>query len=200
MFLFSLSEVHFSEARMKRVSTRKYDSQSFPEMLEAIKTGKYIVKKPDGIKYKQKETWEKWCLVYDEADQLVKDFFYCRSCSTIYNLILANSGRCLKTHAAECVGAQNTDSRIDNHFTTVFDPTKRRKISQEDKFAVKEASINFVVGDMRPISSIKGDGLMSLLSTMTRIGAKYGEMSEKALTQSRVVPGRQTVRYSCSKS
>lgn len=45
----------FFEGKMKRVSIRKYDKQSFPKILDAIKTGKYTVKKPDGPKYIHKK-------------------------------------------------------------------------------------------------------------------------------------------------
>lgn len=179
---------------MKRTINRKYDSQNFPEMLEAIQSGKYTVKQPEGPKYKQKETWKKWRLIYDEAEQLVKNFFYCISCCAIYNLILANSGRCLKTHATECVGRQDVENCIDEHFMPVFQLAKRRKISAVDKLTVKEAVVKFVVSDMRPISSIQCDGLLSLMSEMTRMGAKYGVMTEDDLNKSRVVPSRQTVR------
>lgn len=110
-------------------------------------------------------------------------------------MVLANSGRCLKTHALECVGSEGTDNnRINQHFTPIFQPKKRRKITLEDKLEVKEAAISFVVSDLRPISAVNGTGLANLLSKMTKIGAKYGEMTEEDLEQCRIVPSRQSVR------
>lgn len=178
----------------KRHSARKYDQQKFPEILAAIRDGKYSVRKPVGPKYRQENTWEKWRLIFDEADNVIKDYFYCVSCSSIYNLKLANSGRCLKVHAIECIGPENSKDHIDEHFSPAYQPAKKRKIAREDKIAVKEAATDFVVSDMRPICSIGGKGITSLLATMTRIGAKYGAMSLEDLEHSKLVPSRYTVR------
>lgn len=59
-----------------------------------------------------------------------------------------------------------------------------------------QSSMNYIVNDMRPISSLNGDGLNSLLSKMTFIGAKYGEMTEKELAASGLIPSRQKVNHS----
>lgn len=163
-------------ARMKRCSTRKYDQQKFPDILEAIKSGKYSVKKPDGPRYKQAETWKKWRMIFDEAGELLKNFYYCETCSAIYNLNVSNSGKCLKVHTMECVAIAKDETRIDNHFSAIYNPSKKINISTEHRRKVTQAAMNFVVKDMRPISSINGNGLNQLLSAMTAIGAKYGEM------------------------
>lgn len=152
------------------------------------------MQKPTGSKYRQKETWDKWRLIIDEAGDVIKDFFYCSCCSAIYNIKLANSGRCLKTHATECVRPSNDENHIDDHFAPVFLQAKKKKITREDKLAVKEAAIDFVVVDMRPIRAIKGAGLHSLLSKFTFMGAKYGAMSVEDLVQSKLVPSQSTVR------
>lgn len=55
--------------------------------------------------------------------------------------------------------------------------------------------MNYIVNDMRPISSLNGDGLNSLLSGMTFIGAKYGGMDEKELAASGLIPSRQKVNH-----
>lgn len=176
---------------MKRATNRKYESQKFPEILSAIKSGKYSVKKPKGSKFKRAETWEKWRLIYNEADELLKDYYYCDSCSVIYNLDVSKSGKCLKVHAMEC--RSEKVARIDEHFSKVFNPVKKKKISNESRNEVTQAVINFVVKDMRPISSIEGDGLNNLLSTMTSIGARYGEMGESEMNVSGILPSRQKV-------
>lgn len=163
-------------------------------MFDAIKSGKYSVQKPIGPKYRQQGTWEKWRLILDEAEDVIKDFFYCVSCSSIYNLKLANSVRCLKVHALECIGPANVENHIDDHFSPEYHPTKKRKVLKCDKLSVKEAAVDFVVSDLRPICSINGAGLNKLLSTMTFMGSKYGAMSVKDLAQMRLVPSRQTVR------
>lgn len=172
---------------------RKYDAQSFPEMLVAIKEGKYTIAKPTGPKYKSEETWAKWRQILDEADAVIKDFYFCISCTAIYNIDISSSGRCLKKHAMKCVGPSEEENRIYDHFSTVFQASKKRKIVREDKTAVKEAAINFIVTDMRPIVSINGNGLCSLLAAMTQIGSKYGAMTESDLSASRIIPSRQTV-------
>lgn len=178
----------------KRVSTRKYDMQRHPELLEAIKTGKYSVRNASGSKFKQEVTWTKWRLIYDESNEQIRDHFYCSSCSKIYNLSLATSGRCLKTHALECVGPLDDDNRIDNRIDKHFTQMKKqgRKMTADDKLAIKEAALKFVIIDLRPISAINGDGLAELISTMTYMGAKYGGMTVADVKD--VIPSRQTVR------
>lgn len=174
--------------------------QSFPDMLAAIEEHKYTLVKPTGPKFKSEVTWEKWRQIFDENDVVIKDFYFCIGCSAIYNIDISNSGRCLKKHATECVGPSEVENRIDDHFTPVYHASKRRKISREDRTAVKEASIKYIVSDLRPIVSINGTGLTSLLASMTQIGAIYGAMSEKDLETSRLIPTRQTVCISvCQK-
>lgn len=174
---------------MKRFSVRKYDNQKFPDMLNAIQSGKYSVKKPTGPKYIS-TTWEKWRMIYDEADEPVKDFYFCSLCHVIYNIKLSNSGKCLKTHAVECNGNQNQD-RIDEHYAPRH--RKMKKISADHRDLLTEAIVDFVVMDMRPISSVNGPGLNKMLTKMSFIGAYYGEMSEE--NTSELVPSRQTVHH-----
>lgn len=147
---------------MKRFSTRKYDQQKFPHIIEAINSGKYTVKKPDSRKYKQTDTWAKWRMIYDEADQLMKDYYYCSCCSAIYNVNISNSGKCLKIHAMECVPIAKENDRIDTHFSSTYHPNKKRKILIEDRKSITQAALNFVVNDLRPICSMEGDGLNNL--------------------------------------
>lgn len=167
--------------------------QSFPEMLAAIAENKYTIVKPVGPKFKSEVTWEKWRQIFDENDAVIKNFYFCVGCSAIYNIDLSNSGRCLKKHAIECIGPNEEENRIDEHFGRVFQASKRRKIAPEDRNAVKEAAIKYIVSDMRPIVSINGTGLRSLLAKMTQIGSVYGAMSEKDLENNRLIPSRQTV-------
>lgn len=153
--------------------------------------------KPNGPKYKSEKTWTKWRQIFDEAEVLIKDFYFCIGCEAIYNIDIKNSGRCLKNHVDECFGKDDTRAnKIDEHFGQVFHPSKRRKISKEDKLTVKEAAIKYIVCDMRPILSIKGNGLKSLIATMTNIGAKYGAMSESDIDDCNLIPSRATVSQS----
>lgn len=179
----------------KRSGKRKYDSQSFPEILDAIRENRYSVVRPIGPKFKVEVTWAKWRQIFDEADKLIKDFYYCISCEAIYNINISNSGRCLKKHALECSGLARAANRIEDHFAPVYQASKRQKVAVEDKLAVKEAAIKYIVSDMRPIMSIKGNGLKSLLATMTSIGAKYGAMNESDLDACRLIPSRATVSH-----
>lgn len=179
----------------KRFSERKYDSQTFPEILTAIKENKYTVVRPTGPKFKSEDTWSKWRQIFDEADILIKNFYYCIVCEAIYNIDISNSGRCLKKHAIECVGSGVTENRIDDHFAPAYHASKKKKISIDDKSAVREATIKYIVCDMRPILSIKGNGLKTLLAAMTSIGAKYGAMTEHDLDTNRLIPSRATVSH-----
>lgn len=176
-----------------RFSSRKSDQQNFPEILEAIKSNKFSVVRPTGARYKSEETWSKWRFIYDESNKVLKDYYYCSWCEAIYKINIANSGKCLKRHAVECSAKDNNS--MDEHFFKSFNAAKKRKIAAEDRTAVKMASMDFVVGDMRPIYSIDGDGLNKLLAQMTSIGAKYGEMSVEDSGDSKLIPSRFTVPF-----
>lgn len=47
---------------------------------------------------------------------------------------------------------------------------------------------------MRPISSLNGDGMATLLSKMSYIGNKYGHVSEEAMKFDKLAPS-QTVKF-----
>lgn len=176
-------------AKSTRCSKRKYDHQSFPEILAAIKEKRYTIVKPTGPKYKSEITWAIWRQIFNETEEQIKDFYYCIICEAIFNINISNSGRCLKSHAEDCKPGR---AQIDSHFVVQYE-SKKKKISKEDKAEFKEAAIRFIVTDMRPILAIKGNGLKCLMSSMTKIGAKYGAMSEKELDETKLIPCRATV-------
>lgn len=150
----------------------------------------------DSLRFRMKRkhglTWTVFHLIYDENDEILQDYYFCSRCHEIYHLNLSKSGQCLKRHAAKCVPTK-TLSKITDYLVPDFEAAKRRKIKREDKISVRDASIEFVVKDMRPISSINGEGMATLLSKMTYIGAKYGHITPDTISS--ILPSRQSVRY-----
>lgn len=120
--------------------------------------------------------------------------FFCSKCHTIFNLVLRNSGQVLKRHVEFSCPGEAAANNIGNYFAPEFQLAKKRKIKQVDKMKVREAALGFVVRDLRPISSVNGIGLSTLLAVMTAIGAKYDQPSEAAIDAMNLVPSRQTVR------
>lgn len=59
---------------------------------------------------------------------------------------------------------------------------------------IRDAAISYIVKDMRPISSIGGEGMTALLSKMTFFGAKHGYVSEEDILKLNLIPSRQSVR------
>lgn len=172
---------------------RKYGVEKFPHILESIDAGKYTVREPeDRNKYSQQTTWSLFRLIFDEDEKQIEDHYFCSRCRTIYNLKLSQSGQSLKRHAEKC----KVPSIITDFFVPEMQPAKRSKIIKEDKALVREAAIKFVVKDMRPVSSVNGEGMTALLSRMTYIGAKYGHISEESMLQTKLIPSRQSVRNS----
>lgn len=74
-------------------------------------------------------------------------------------------------------------------------PAKMKKISIDDKLSVRNAAVGYIINDMRPISSLNGVGMATLLSKMTFIGNKYGYIPEEALQTTNLIPSRQTVSF-----
>lgn len=189
VYTISPSILEFLRVIMKR----KHGVEKYPEVSEAILSHRFTTREPaDKKKYSQELTWTVFRLVYDENDKILQDYYFCSRCHEIYHLNLSTSGECLKRHAAKCVQPATT-SKITDFLVPEFEAAKRRKIKPEDRKLVRDASIEFVVKDMRPISSINGEGMASLMSKMTHIGAKYGHIT--ADTISSILPSRQSVRY-----
>lgn len=194
-FFFSFDFVsgrfaYASSSKMKR----KHGIDKFPHILDAIDAGRYTVREPkDKKKYYQAVTWKLFRFIYDENNDQVVDHFFCSQCRTIFHLNLGKSGQCLKRHAEKCTVPPNS-ANIDNFFVPELHPAKRSKISKEDKLVIRDAAMAYIVRDVRPISAINGEGMSTLISKLTYIGAKYGHISEEALPQSRLIPSPQTVR------
>lgn len=174
---------------------RKHGIEKFPQILEAIQRGEYSIREPDDKKkYNQAVTWRLFRFIFDENDLQIADHFICSQCQTIFNLNLSRSGQCLKRHAEKCVVPPDS-ATIHDFFVPEMHASKRLKITKEDRGMIREAAISFVVKDMRPVSSINGEGMATLLSKMTYIGAKYGHISEEAMPQTKLIPSRQTVIF-----
>lgn len=170
---------------------RKHTGKEFPDIKRKIHSGDYTVRVPtDKKKYTHETTWKLMRLIFDDEDKQLPDFFFCSKCNDIFNLSLRNSGQCLARHVKACMVANPSVSEF---YTAEFQPAKRKKIKYEDKILVREAAMSFVIQDMRPISSLGGDGIANLLSRMTYIGSKYGHISEEDLPTTKLIPSRQTV-------
>lgn len=168
---------------------RKFQDQVFPEILERIKSGTYTVKAPmDKSKYSSNVTWNLMRLIYDDNNELLQDHFYCSKCTKIYNLKLSDNSKTLKRHSEKC----NITEQITDHFVAEM-VQARKKIKIEDKNIVRNAAMEFIIRDLRPISTINGDGLREFVSRMTYIGAKYGHLTPEAISEVKLLPSRQTV-------
>lgn len=167
----------------------------FPEILAKIQSGEYTVRVPtDKKKYSSELTWSAMRLIFDETNIQVQDFFYCSKCHKIFNLNLRNSGQSLKRHV-EKTCRPIAPGGIEEYFEREFQPTKKKKITIDDKIMIRDAAVTYIVSDMRPISSLNGDGMAQLLSKMTSIGSRYGHITENMMSEMKLVPSRQTVSF-----
>lgn len=172
---------------------RRHGLDEFPDVIDKIRCGEYTVRAPtDKKKYTSEITWTTMRLIFDEENNQVPDFFYCSKCHKIFNLSLRNSGQSLKRHV-EKTCKPIADGGIDEFFMREFQPAKKKKISHDDKMMVRNAAVEYIIKDMRPISSFNGDGMSALLSKMTYIGNKYGHITEEAMKTTKLIPSRQTV-------
>lgn len=178
---------------MKR---RRHSELKYPEIENKIRSGEYSYRAPADLKkYSNELTWSSIRLIYDECDQLLKDYYICEKCYKIFYLKLRDSGQTLKRHVEICPGEV---AGVSKHFVKKYpadQPHKRTKITVEDRLKMRDAAVGYVVNDMRPISSVNGNGMMSLMSACTFIGSKYGFFDEEAISEMKIVPSRQTVVF-----
>lgn len=175
---------------------RRHGVEEFPEVLERIRNGDYTIRAPtDKKKYSSEVTWTAMRLIFDGENNQIQDFFYCSKCQKVFNLSLRNCGQILKRHVEKTCNPIAAGG-IDDYFTREFQPTKKKKLTQDDKILIRNASVACIINDMRPISSLNGDGMTSLLSKMTYIGNKYGNFTEETMKLIKIVPSRQTVGFS----
>lgn len=171
---------------------RKHGVDKFPEIEAKIRSGEYTLREPlDKKKHTCRITWVKMRYIYDESEQILPDFFCCSSCLSLFNLKLRDSGQVLKRHVqSKCPGDA---AGIGAFFVPEYQQSKKRKMLIEDKLQIRDAAISFIVKDMRPIRSLDGEGMGTLLSKMTYIGAKYGYLSEEAISEVKLIPSASTV-------
>lgn len=168
---------------------RKYEEEKFPEILEHIQSGRYSVKPPTDPKCTQKITWDIMRFIYDDSEKVLPDFFFCSRCAKIFNLKLCDNGKTLKRHAEKCAMRE----KITEFFVPEMTQPQNKKIKLVDKQLMKDAAMEFLIRDTRPISSISGEGLCTLISKATYIGAKYGHLTTDAIEKTNLLPSRQTV-------
>lgn len=174
------------------MSKRKFEQQKFPEILEKIQSGCYTVKAPaDTAKYTQRVTWSLMRQIYDESNELLLDFFFCSNCAKIYNLKLCNNGKTLKRHVEKC----SVREQITDFFVPEMTQQQSKKIKIADKHLVKDAAMEFIIKDLRPVSSINGAGMLTFVSKITYIGAKYGHLTPEAIENAKLLPSRFTVIF-----
>ena len=68
-------------------------------------------------------------------------------------------------------------------------------LSKVIKDIVLNSSVAFVVSDVRPLSAVKGDGLIQFENAMIKVGATHGIVDAKAILSSRF-----TIKRSLKKS
>lgn len=176
---------------------RRYEDESYIEIEQLIKSNEYTVKVPaDRKKYKSEDTWKVMRLIYDADHEMLPDYFYCSCCGKVFHLKLSNNSKTLKNHALKCSGPASTPV-ITDHFLMQPPPNKKLKLS--DRAIVKNAAMEFIIRDVRPVSSICGDGLRQLASCMTYIGAAYGHLTPEMIGKMNILPSRPTVSvcYRC---
>lgn len=188
VFFFLLNENRQCNKTMG--TKRKHTGNDFPEIAQKIRSGDYTARSPKDKKYSSNVTWSLIQLIFDEQHNRLIDFFYCSKCHAVFNLNLWDSGQCLTRHVNICSAASPS---VSDYFVPEYHPEKRRKFKEDDKLLVREAALAFVIKDMRPINSLSGEGIASLLSRMTYIGSKYGFISEEDMLKTKLIPSRQTV-------
>lgn len=124
--------------------------------------------------------WKSYQMIVDDKN-VPTNYVQCKFCSRIdeYNTLKGTRG--LKSHASHCNSVSAKSS---------VKPFIQREIilSKEEKSALNLAALEFCYKDLRPFTSIKGEGCRSLLLAISRLSSKYGSFSEEQLDRHLLSP------------
>lgn len=119
------------------------------------------------------EYWRSYQLVVDTKG-IATGFLRCRFCNRIDTYDSYKGCRPLKAHAVDCNALSKTTS-IRSYIK------KEISITKEEKTALSLSALEFCYKDIRPFLSIEGEGLRSLLLSVSKLSSKYGSFSEEQM-------------------
>lgn len=129
--------------------------------------------------------WNLFELIIDkstEDQKIVSNFVRCSSCLKYFSYNGQTTSTLLRH--IEC-GREQPSIRI---FLAQKQPLK---VKQIDINNVRDASIKFIVKDLRPYAAIEGDGLIELCQSMVQLGQRYPNMSNDDVKK--ILPTRKTL-------
>lgn len=125
--------------------------------------------------------WERFHVILDRTtNNVISGFVKCIECGHFVEYNGSTTSN-LKNH--KC----NRKKIEQNHLTRIV-----RKFHQSDIEAVRNASVKFVVEDLRPFLAIEGEGMLDLLTTIAQIGSRYPQLSKEEINE--IIPSRRIVK------
>lgn len=127
--------------------------------------------------------WRSYQQVVDMKGGLT-GYVRCRFCNRIDVYDTYKGTKQLKAHAKEC-NALSKSASIRSYIQ------KDISITKEEKTALSLSVLQFCYMDIRPFFSIEGEGLKSLLLSISKLSSKYGTFSEEQMKK--ILPCANTV-------
>lgn len=126
-----------------------------------------------------------------DGDKKVDNFVACAICKNVLRYDSKSLGtNHLRLHLKRHQSQPNTMNQYLNKIE------KSVKVSENHKFQLKEACVLYVSRDIRPFSSLEGEGFLNLIKTVARLGSIYG--AQIADDMESILPSGQTISRSIS--
>lgn len=123
--------------------------------------------------------WSIFNEIFDDENQLVRNFVYCRKCGVIKYLKNASTTTQLLRH--RCVIDIMPSFSVESI-----------KIDQSAFDELKKAAAKFVCLDLRPFHSVECPGFLELVMAGVKLGQKYPQMTKDDLVKN--FPGRKAIK------
>lgn len=129
--------------------------------------------------------WSVFHHIFDENDKVIQHHYCCSKCKDVIIVDIAKHGNNpMKRHRCAVEKREPNQPSI----SSFCNSTNVRSI---DKQKLRRSAYNYIVQDVRPISSIEGAGLANLISDFTKFAIRYGQLTAEQV--SNFLPSKKSV-------
>ena len=141
--------------------------------------------------YRKSTVWQKFLYLNLHESKDCIGYVICKTCK---QALKHNKSTSETTHLNDHLKRCKYNAKISPKATAYFSKSDM-SLLKIIKDTVLNSSIAFVVSDVRPLSAVKGDGLIQFANAMIKVGATHGIVDAKA-----ILPFRFTIKRSIEKS
>ena len=135
--------------------------------------------------------WQKFLYLNHIKSKDCIGYVICKTCKQAikHNKLISGT-----THLYDHLKRCKYNAKISPKVTAYFSKSDM-SLSKVTKNTVLNSSVAFVVSDVRPLSAVKGDGVIQFVNAMIKVGATHGIVDARA-----ILPSRFTIKRSIEKS